>query len=140
MWCLPTNARLRPESDAAACLNGCAIWHWPFYSITPPTSPSIQLPVVLLTSPICPCDRLSSGGGAARAKDAQGTSDQIHTSPSVLVYEDSYPESYITKYTSIRRKSEIPVTRPPGRPGSYMKRLLYQNFMEMKFTIQHVLY
>ena len=36
------------------------------------------------------CDRLrvSSGRGAARAEDAQGTPTQSHISPSILVYEE----------------------------------------------------
>ena len=33
-------------------------------------------------------DRLSGGRGTTRAEDAQGTPDQSHISPSILVYED----------------------------------------------------
>jgi hypothetical protein len=47
--------------------------------------------------------------GTTRAKYVQGTPAQRHISPSILVYEDArlrldtFPESYATKFTSIRR-------------------------------------
>jgi len=60
------------------------------------------------------------GRGAARADDAPGTLTQSHISPSILVYEDdrlrvdTYPESYITIYTSIRRLTCCNVGDPRG--------------------------
>ena len=40
--------------------------------------------------------------GTTRAKDALGTPAQSYISPSIPVYEDAtFPELYITKYTSI---------------------------------------
>ena len=40
---------------------------------------------------------ITSGRGAARAEDAQGTPTQSHISPSILVYEDNRPCSWSLK-------------------------------------------
>jgi len=70
-----------------------------------------------------------SGRGTTRAEDAQGTPTQSHISPSILVYEDesrrcsrdTYPGSYITKYTSIRRLNHIMHTSPIEVRGSRLR-------------------
>ena len=60
-------------------------------------------------------ERRTQNTRTMRAEDAHGTPTQSHVSPSILEYErDTYPESYITKYTSIRRQTR-------GRDGACVR-------------------
>ena len=57
---------------------------------------------------------IDSGGGAARAEDAQGTPTQSHISPSILVYEDKLILLQLGAPPPVSRHAPPPPTAAPA--------------------------